>query len=338
MRRALVRIGMSALRAPVFVFLAVMLAAFALIAPEFFRPSNLLNVLRQSSAIGILAIGQTIVVLVGGIDLSVAAVMQLAGVTIAEMTGGSNEFVFLVVPLVLAMGAAIGLMNGLLVAKRRVQPFIATLFVGLLVTGLRLWITKATPSGILPPAIRAFGRGGLGPIPFAVLLFAAIAVIASIVLGRTTLGRRIYAVGGNERAAEMSGVRVDRVTIASYVLCGLLAAVAGLVLVGYLGYADQEIGVGYDLDSIAAVVVGGAVLGGGVGTIAGTIAGVLLMTALLNMVLILNLRVDYQLVLRGGIILAAVAFYSAGWMRRLRSGFAQRLARTSITTSQGKEV
>jgi ribose/xylose/arabinose/galactoside ABC-type transport system permease subunit len=337
MTSCVVRFGRLMLRSPVFVFLGVMLLVFAIVAPDFFRPANVLNVLRQASAIGILSVGQTIVILVGGIDLSVAAVMQLAGVTVAEMTGGSNQLVPLVIPLVLAAGAAIGLINGYLVTKRRVQPFIATLFVGLLVTGIRLWITKATPSGILPPAVRAFGRGGIGPIPFAVILFFLVALGIGVVLSRSTLGRRIYAVGGNARAAEMSGVRVDRVTIAAYVLCGLLAAVAGIVLVGYLGYADQQIGLGYDLNSIAAVVVGGAVLGGGIGTISGTVAGVLLMTALLNMVLILNLRVEFQLVIRGGIILAAVAFYSGHWMARLRDRFAQLTPKSSLTLSKGKE-
>ncbi|MFO8033877.1 MAG: ABC transporter permease [Candidatus Bipolaricaulota bacterium] len=303
----------------VYIFLGVMLGVAAAVSPQFFRGDNLLNVLRQASSIGILSIGQTIVIVAGGIDLSVAATMQLAGVTIAELTGGENTMVPLVIPLVLAMGAAVGLGNGLLIAKRRVQPFIATLFVGLLVSGLRLWITRATPSGVLPTAIRAFGRGTIGSVPNAVVLFALLALLGTFVLSRTTLGRRIYAVGGNPQAAQMSGVRVDRVTILTYVLCGVLAAVAGLVLVGYLGYADQAIGTGYELDSIAAVVVGGALLGGGKGRISGTVAGVLLMTALLNVVLLLDLRAEYQLVVRGGVILAAVAFYSSGWIRAFRT-------------------
>jgi ribose/xylose/arabinose/galactoside ABC-type transport system permease subunit len=304
----------------VYLFLLLVLVVAAVVSPQFFQPANLFNILRQAAAIGILAIGQTIVVVAGGIDLSVAAVMQLSGVTVAEITGGQDALVALAIPLCLAMGLLIGLGNGLLVTKRRVQPFIATLFVGLLVTGLRLLVTRATPSGVLPPAIRAFGRGTVGPIPVAVLLFALVAVLASFVLRRTTLGRRIYAVGGNAASAELSGVRVDRITVTSYLLSGLLAAVAGIVLVGYLGYADQEIGVGYDLDSIAAVVVGGAVLGGGRGRVSGTVAGVLLMATLLNIVLLLNLKVDYQLVVRGAVILAAVALYSlsGAWAPRRR--------------------
>ncbi|MEW5815625.1 MAG: hypothetical protein AB1798_09560, partial [Spirochaetota bacterium] len=145
------------------------------------------------------------------------------------------------------------------------------------------------------------------------LTFLGLAAVFSFILQKTTFGRKVYAVGGNSEAAALSGVNVDTITISSYSLCGCLAACAGLILVGYLGYADQEIGIGYDLDSIAAVAVGGAVLGGGKGKISGTIAGVLLMTTLHNIVLLLRLNVEYQLALRGIVILTAVAFYSAEW-------------------------
>ena len=308
----------------VYVVLAAGIILAALVSPVFFQPKNLFNILRQASALGILAVGQTVVVIAGGIDLSVAAVMQLAGVSVAEITKGSNTSVWLALPVVLAAGALIGFGNGLLVAKRRVQPFISTLFVGLLVTGLRLLVTRATPSGVLPPAIRTLGSASVGPVPNALIIFAAVAAAVSIILVRTTLGRRIFAVGGNPRAAGLNGISVDRITVLSYVVCGLLAAVAGIVLVGYLGYADQEIGTGYDLDSIAAVAVGGAVLGGGKGRVSGTVAGVLLMAILLNLVLLMKIKVEYQLVLRGVVILGAVAFYSANW-----SGLAKRLARAA---------
>jgi ribose/xylose/arabinose/galactoside ABC-type transport system permease subunit len=314
----------------VYVFLAAVVALAAFVSPVFFQPKNLFNVLRQASALGILAVGQTVVVISGGIDLSVAAVMQLAGVTVAEITKGSNTYAAAALAAVLAMGAAIGLGNGLLVSKRRVQPFISTLFVGLLVTGLRLLVTRATPSGVLPPAIRALGSASLGPVPNALIIFAGVALVTGAVLSRTTWGRRVFAVGGNPRAAALNGISVDRITTLSYVVCGVLAAVSGVVLVGYLGYADQEIGTGYDLDSIAAVAVGGAVLGGGKGRVSGTIAGVLLMAVLLNLVLLLKLKVEYQLVLRGLVILAAVAFYSANW-----SGLRERLARAAESREPG---
>lgn len=297
----------------VYVFLCAVIVLAAFISPKFFQARNLFNILRQASAMGILAVGQTVVIVTGGIDLSVAAVMQLSGVTVAEMTKGENTYVWIALLTVIAAGTFIGFINGLLVARRKVQPFISTLFVGLLVTGLRLLVTRATPSGILPPFIRTIGSDSLGPVPNAVIIFGVTALIVSIILTRTTWGRRIFAVGGNARAAGLNGIRVDSITILSYIVCGFLAALAGLVLVGYLGYADQEIGIGYDLDSIAAAAVGGAVLGGGRGKVSGTVAGVLLMAVLLNLVLLLKLQVEYQLVVRGLVILAAVAFYSANW-------------------------
>jgi len=302
----------------VFLILILVLLGAAIISPTFFKLTNILNVLRQAAALGILAIGQTIVVISGGIDLSVAAVMQIAGVTLAEITKGQDALVPLAIPLCLMMGLAIGSINGFLIGMRRMQPFIATLFVGTLVTGLRLLVTRATPSGVLPPAIRVFGRGGIGPIPGAVVLLILLAITISFVLNKTTLGRRFYAVGSNAKAAEMSGVRVEFVTLGAFMLSGLLAAIAGIVLVGYLGYADQAIGQGYELDSIAAVVVGGASLSGGKGRISGTIAGVLLVTALLNIMLLLNLPVQYQFVVRGAVILIGVALYSINWARSFR--------------------
>ncbi|UCE53134.1 MAG: ABC transporter permease [Desulfobacterales bacterium] len=297
----------------VYLFLIAVLIIAAILSPQFFKLQNLFNILRQASALGLLAIGQTVVVIAGGIDVSVAAIMQLAGVTIAEITKAQDKLVFVAIVTVLFMGTAIGFGNGLLVAKRKVQPFVSTLFVGLLVTGLRLLVTKATPSGGLPAFIRFLGSDSLGPIPNAVIIFGCTALMINFILSKTTLGRSIYAVGGNPATAFFSGVKVDRITIFSYMLCGFLAAIAGLVLVGYLGYADQNIGIGYEWDSIAAVAVGGVVLGGGRGKISGTIAGVLLMTVLLNLVLILKLSVEYQFVIRGVVIIAAVAFYAGQW-------------------------
>jgi ribose/xylose/arabinose/galactoside ABC-type transport system permease subunit len=297
----------------VYVFLLAVLVVAAVFSPQFFKINNLFNILRQASALGLLAVGQTIVVIAGGIDVSIAAIMQLAGVTAAEITKGQDRFVFMTILTVLMMGTAVGFGNGLLVAKRKVQPFVSTLFVGLLVTGLRLMVTKATPSGGLPSFIRFIGSASAGPIPNAVIIFGCTALVAHLILSKTTFGRYVYAVGGNPVVAFLSGIKVERITILSYMLSGFLAALAGLVLVGYLGYADQNIGIGYEWDSIAAVAVGGVVLGGGQGKISGTIAGVLLMTVLLNLVLILKLRVEYQFVIRGAAIIAAVAFYAGQW-------------------------
>jgi len=297
----------------VYVFLVAVLAVAAILSPLFFKLDNLFNILRQASALGLLAVGQTVVVIAGGIDVSVAAVMQLAGVMAAEITKGQDRFVLITFLAVLLTGTAIGFGNGILVAKRKVQPFVSTLFVGLLISGLRLMVTKATPSGGLPGFIRYLGNASTGPIPNAVIVFGAAALIIGFMLSRTVFGRSIYAAGGNPVVANLSGIRVDRLTVFCYMLCGFLSALAGLVLVGYLGYADQNIGNGYEWDSIAAVAVGGVVLGGGKGKISGAIAGVLLMTVLLNLVLMLKLRVEYQFIVRGLVIITAVGFYAGQW-------------------------
>lgn len=296
-------------------FLGLIIAVTAGVAPQFFRTANLFNVLRQSAALGILSIGQTVVVVGGGVDLSVGSTMQLAGVTIAEVTKGENNRLPTGVAFGCAIGIGIGVLNGFLIAYRNIEPFVATLFVGLLGTGLRLWVTKATPSGVLPPALRILGRGALAGVPNIVILFIGLALGVSFILNRSVYGRKLYAVGANLRAAFVSGVRVKRILLFSYILCGFLSAVAGIALVSYLGYADQEIGVGYDLDSIAAVVIGGASLGGGKGTVLGTVFGVLLMAVLNNLVLLLNLKIEHQLILRGGVIVLGVALYTANWAK-----------------------
>ena len=299
----------------VFVCLVVIILIISIVSPGFLEYRNLINTVRRAAALGILSIGQTVVVVSGGIDLSVAAVMQLAGVTLAEITRGNDTMVVPATLLVVFLGAAIGMFNGFLVAKRNVQPFISTLFVGLLLTGIRLLVTRASPSGVVPPMIRRLGGGSTLFIPNAVLLFAAVVIVVGFILNRTVLGRGFYSTGGNRKVAFLSGLATDRIIIVSYVFSGVLAAIAGVVLIGYLGYADQGIGLGYDLDSIAAVAIGGAVLGGGKGTVSGTVAGVLLMAILLNLVLVLGLRVEFQLVVRGVVIIAAVALHSMTWTR-----------------------
>jgi ribose/xylose/arabinose/galactoside ABC-type transport system permease subunit len=246
----------------------------------------------------------------GGLDISVAAIMQLATIAAAEITQGENTLVVPAVLVCLALGAGVGLLNGVIIAKRRVPPFVATLGVSLAITGARMVYTRATPSGTLPPLMRILGQHRIGPVPVAALVFGAVAALAAVTLNWTTFGRRLYATGGNRQAARLCGVNVDRVSILTYIVSGLLSAVAGLVLAGYVGYADQWMGRGVELDSIAAAVVGGTSFAGGQGGVAGTIAGVLLVSILLNVVLLLNLNVQYQLVVKGLVIIGAVALYS----------------------------
>lgn len=294
----------------IYIALAIVLLAAGILSPAFYQPSNIFNVLRQASMLGIVAIGQTLVILVGGIDLSVGAVMGLAMVIASEVTGGDNDRIVQAVLLCFAIGGFVGWLNGMLVTKRNVPPFVATLGMLVLVEGARLSYTRGIPSGSIPSALRFFGRDNIGSIPTSFIILMIATIIFGFILNNTTFGRAVYATGGNREAARLSGIKVDAVVIATYIICSMLAILGGLLLSGYIGYVDRYLGRGFDLDSIAAVIVGGTSFAGGRGGIGGTLAGVLLVTALLNIVLILNINLQLQLVVKGLVIVAAVALYS----------------------------
>jgi ribose/xylose/arabinose/galactoside ABC-type transport system permease subunit len=281
----------------------------AILSPAFFKFSNILNVLRAAAVLGIVSIGQTLVILGGGIDLSVGAVMGTVAIFISELTGGEDTYVAIAIAACLLIGAVVGWMNGLLITKRNIPPFVATLGMLIFVEGVRFAYTRGVISGRPAPFVRVLASI-IGPIPIPVVIMVVLAVIVGVMLKKTPFGRQLYATGGNREAARFSGINVERVSVVTYVLCGLFAAIAGLILSGYIGYADRYLGRGFDLDSIAAVVVGGTSFAGGRGGIGGTIAGVLLLTALFNIVLILNLQVHYQLILKGIVMIGAVMAYS----------------------------
>jgi ribose transport system permease protein len=291
--------------------LGVVLLLAAIVSPDFYHPVNLLNVVRQASALGILSIAQTMVMIAGGVDLSVAATMQLAVVLMAQTSRGLDSRVPAVLAGCLLVGAFVGWFNGTVITRLRIPAFLVTLATSVAFTGARLLATNASPSSLLPPVVRFVGGGNIGPVPVAVLILAGVAVASHILLTRTTFGRRLRARGANLEAARLSGVQTSRILVLTYMLSGILAALAGLLLAGYAGHADQWTGKGYGLDSIAAVVVGGGDFVGGVGTVGGTVAGVLLVSALLNLVLLLNLSVQYQLIVKGLVVIGAVALYSA---------------------------
>jgi ribose/xylose/arabinose/galactoside ABC-type transport system permease subunit len=294
----------------IYLALLLLLIATAILQPAFFAPSSLNNVLKQAATLGIVAVGQTFVILGSGIDLSVGAVMGLATIIVAGFSQGRNESLPIYIALCLLMGAVVGLANGLLVTKRNVPPFVATLGMYITIEGARQAYTKGIPSGAIPPFLRIVGAQSTWGIPNAVIVLVFIVVAMSVLLYRTKFGRSLYATGGNREVARLSGIRVDRVIIGTYIICATLASVAGLVLGGFIGYVDRYLGRGFDLDSVASVVAGGTTFAGGVGGLGGTVAGVLLITVLNNLVLMLNLGVQYQLAVKGVVIIVAVALYS----------------------------
>lgn len=297
-------------RAGLYVALLVVLLVATLIAPDFLKASNLLNVSRQAAILGIVSVGQLLVMLVGGIDLSVGSVMTTATVISAEITRGQDDRLIIAIPICILIGMSVASLNIFLILKRNVPPFVATLGTYILLEGARLLYTRGIPQGAPPPLLRKIGGDTLAGIPIPIVIALAVMLVGSITLRRTKYGRQVYATGANREAAHLSGVPVYRIIALSYLLCSLLAIFAGLILGGYIGYSDRFLGRGFDLDSISAVVVGGASFAGGVGTVEGTVAGILLMTTLSNILYILNANVQMQYVLKGAVILVAVSYYS----------------------------
>lgn len=293
----------------IYIILVVLVVISAVVSPVFLSVRNVSNLLKQAASLGVAAVGQTFVILTGGIDLSVAAVVALMSVLAANLMAGEDRLVLPVVLFCLLVATLIGFVNGLLVTKLKIPAFIATLGMILLVQGVRFLYTGGAPKGSIPEALRFWGRGSVGPIPTALILWIVIALCGAAILHYTTFGRQLYAVGGNRNAANLSGISVDGITIAAYTICSFLAGVAGLMLTGYIGLADNWLGRGYELDSIAAVVVGGTILEGGKGSMLSSIAGVLIIVVLYNLVLLLGLDEETQRIVKGVAVLIAVALY-----------------------------
>jgi ribose/xylose/arabinose/galactoside ABC-type transport system permease subunit len=293
----------------VYISLAIILLVAALLTPGLYSGQTLFVMLRQAAQLGIVAIGQTLVLLVAGLDLSVGGVIVLTSVIIAQVGAGQDSRLLLAILVALGFGGIIGLANGLLITKRNVPPFVATLGILVLIQGAQNAYTRGIPGGFVPGGLNVVNQA-IGPIPIPVLLWFLLNIVFIIVLRRTPYGRRVYAVGTNREAARLSGISVNRVLLSVYVLSSLMAATAGIVLTGYIGYVDRFLGQGLDLDSIAAAVVGGTTFTGGRGGLAGTVAGVLLIQILSTMALLLGLDVEVQLIIKGLVVIGAVALYS----------------------------
>ncbi|NBV85786.1 MAG: ABC transporter permease [Verrucomicrobia bacterium] len=278
----------------------------------FFTLSNLTNVARQVSINGILAVGVTLVLLTAGVDLSLGSVVALSGVVCATFAHPGEHFMLVPVLAGLITGAACGFTNGLLVTRGGVAPFIVTLGMMTVARGLALIVSGGRPVANMSPELTRFAGDWFG-IPIPLLCFSAVAFLAWFFLGHFRLGRHIYAVGGNEAAARAAGIAVGRVKLFAYTLCGLLTGLAGVVLAARITTGQPNAGVAYELDAIAAVVIGGTSLAGGVGTITGTLLGVLLIGEINNGLDLLSVSSYYQSVIKGAIIVGAV------WLDRRQS-------------------
>jgi inositol transport system permease protein len=279
--------------------------ALSLLTDTFLSVANFTNVARQISINGILAVGVTFVLLTAGVDLSLGSVVALSGVACATFAHPGEHSVFVPIAVGLLTGAACGLVNGMLVTRGGVAPFIVTLGMMTIARGLALIVSGGRPVADMSNELTALAGDFIG-IPIPVLCFAGVAFAAWFFLRNFRLGRHIYAVGGNENAARAAGVPVERVKLFAYGLCGLLTGLAGVVLAARITTGQPNAGQAYELDAIAAVVIGGTSLAGGIGTITGTLLGVLLIGVINNGLDLMGVSSYYQAVIKGVIIVGAV--------------------------------
>jgi ribose transport system permease protein len=275
------------------------------LTPAFLTVNNILNVLRQVSVISILAAGETFVILTGGIDLSVGSMLGLCGVMLAGTLNRTGS-PLLAVLAGLSLGALMGLTNGVLVSKGKLPPFCATLGMMAIARGLAFVYTQGRPISGFPQSFRFFGTGYLGSIPVPIIIALAVFTFAYYVLSQTVFGRYVYSLGSNETATRMSGIKTDYYKTWVYLVSGILAGLAAIVFTARINSGHPAAGEGYELDAIAAVVIGGTSLSGGEGTIIGTFIGALIMGVIRNGLNLVNVDPFWQQVVIGAVIIFAV--------------------------------
>nr|WP_300315324.1 ribose ABC transporter permease [Halomonas sp.] len=285
----------------------VLCVVLSVVSPYFLGVNNLLNVLRQVSINGVLAIGMTFVILTRGIDLSVGSVMAFSAMVAASFAGASADY-GLILPILLGLGAGLvlGSINGLMVARFAIPPFVMTLGMLSMARGLTYIYSDGMPISSLSSHFLWLGQGMVAGIPVPVLLFATVFIIAWFTLRYTAFGRYVYAIGGNPTASRLSGINVRRITFSVYAISGILCGLAGLMIAARTSAALPQAGVAYELDAIAAVVIGGTSLAGGKGRIIGTLFGVLIIGVINNGLDLLGVSSFYQQLVKGAIIVIAV--------------------------------
>jgi len=291
------------------VFLAICII-LSLISPQFLTISNWTIIITQVSINALLAFGVTFVIITGGIDLSLGSIVAVSGVT-AAMLAHPNTYP-LIVPILAALfsGLLIGAFNGFMITKSKIAPFIVTLGTMTIGRGLALILSDGRPVSNLSDSFVFIGSGKLLGLPILILILVIMFIICSVILNKTTLGRYIYALGGNEQAARASGIMVTRVKMMVYSISGVLAGLAGILLTSRITTGQPNAGAGFELDAIAAVVIGGTSTSGGKGSIGGTMIGVLLIGVINNSLDLLNVSSYYQQVVMGLIIVGAVVLDS----------------------------
>jgi len=287
--------------------LVLLCAVMALLSPRFLKLDNLMNVASQAAVSAIVSVGMFLAILTAGIDLSVGSILALSTMTMGVVCVNWGWNPYLSIAVCLGSGSLLGLVNGLMLTRLSLpHPFISTLGMQKMARGIALVVTAAAPISMFPKQVQFLGNNFVGPVPVSFILVGVVYVLIFLFLTRTTVGRHIYAVGGNKEASRLSGIKVDGILNLVYTISGFTAALAGLVLAGRVNAVYPLAGVDYETDAIAAVIIGGASFFGGVGTIANTIIGVMLIAVLRNGMNLMNVDSAYQTFSIGAVIIVAV--------------------------------
>lgn len=290
-----------------FCLLLLIFIAMSFARPDsFFTTENMFNILKQVSLVTILAVGQTFIMISGGIDLSIGFSLALSGVIMAKLFSmGVHPYLSILAGI--STGVIIGLCNGLIITRLKLPPFIVTLGMAKIAMGLVYVITRGFPISVNDPLVNALGNGYIGPIPVMAIIMLLIVAAGIYLLNSTTFGSKVRAIGGNEVAASLSGIKAKQNKVFVYSFAGLLSGIAGIIMVGRLHAGNPNSGVNFDMDSIAATIVGGTSLAGGIGTVFGTLLGALLLGVIRNGLVMLNISMYWQTVVAGSIIILVCA-------------------------------
>lgn len=292
----------------IWVVFLVMFIAFSLANPKFFSSANIFTIARQVSMYGVASIGMTFVILIGGIDLSTGSIITLVNVVCAYLMVNWGFNIPFAILTSLVVATAIGILNGFLISTIGIPPIIATFATQIIFEGAAYLISGGTPIFGFTEKFKVIGQGYLGPVPVPVIIMVVCFAIGSFILNKTYFGRYFYAVGGNEEASKLSGIRTSRIKYLIYALSGLFAGLAGIIMLSRTNSAQPTAGKGYEFDVITCVVLGGVSVSGGYGKMSNVIAGVLIIGALTNGMILMNIDTYMQMVVKGIVLILAVGF------------------------------
>lgn len=292
----------------IYIFLAVVFAVFSIFAPGFLAFKNVINILRQVSMFGIVVVGVSMVMIGGGMDLSVGMQMAVDGMLVGMMMVNLNVPILLAALITIIVGCCLGAFNGIVAVKLHIAPIIVTLATMLMLQGVAYLITGGYPITGMPEAFKFIGQGYIADvIPIPVVIFIIFIIFGAIVMNKTYLGRSIYALGGNKEAARLAGINVDKLTVLIYTFCGFAASIAALIMVGRTNASQPGAGSSYSFDCMTAACLGGISIQGGEGRVSGTVIGVIILGMLDNGLVLMSVNSNWQSVIKGAILLIAVA-------------------------------